>query len=102
MIYLDNNATTALLPGVLDAMLPHLTERFGNPSSKHPLGGDARAAIEEARHIVASFVRASPGEIFFTSGGTESVSFKLYLPRENSVGDAARHQSAADPSELDP
>jgi len=77
MIYLDNNATAALLPGVLDSMLPYFTESFGNPSSKHPAGLEVRTAIEKARHIVASFVRATPGEIFFTSGGTESVCLAL-------------------------
>lgn len=100
MIYLDNNATTALLPGVLDAMLPYLTERFGNPSSKHPLGNDARAAIENARHLVASFVRATPSEIFFTSGGTESVGLAfqcaLAVGNRTLIVSAAEHSSVLD------
>jgi len=100
MIYLDNNATTALLPGVLDAMLPYLTERFGNPSSKHPAGGEARVALEKARHVVASFVQASPGEIFFTSGGTESINlaFQCALATHNRTVliSATEHSSVVD------
>jgi cysteine desulfurase len=73
VIYLDCNATSPLLAGVLEAMLPFLSGRFGNPSSKHPIGSEARTAVERARHIVASFLRALPSELYFTSGGTESV-----------------------------
>ncbi len=71
-VYLDNAATTPLDPRVLDAMLPHLGTRRGNPSSLHALGNFARDALEEARESVASLVGASPEEILFTSGGTES------------------------------
>jgi cysteine desulfurase len=72
LIYLDHNATTPVAPEVLDAMLPYLTEQFGNPSSDHPLGRRARQAIDEARGQVASLIGAEPDEIVFTSGGTES------------------------------
>src|SRR3712207_5027656 len=71
-VYLDNAATTPLDPRVLDAMLPHMGASRGNPSSLHALGTIAREALEEARSSVADLVRASPGEIVFTSGGTEA------------------------------
>lgn len=71
-IYLDFNATTPLAREVLDAMLPFLRTEFGNPSSSHPYGRRARAAIDRARAEVASLVGAEPDEIVFTSGGTES------------------------------
>ena len=71
-IYFDNAATTALDKEVLDAMLPYLTEKFGNPSSIYSYGRETRLAIESARKSVAKLLNANPGEIFFTSGGTES------------------------------
>ena len=71
-IYLDNAATTALDKEVLEAMLPYLTTYFGNPSSIYSYGRESRLAIENARKTVARILNANPGEIFFTSGGTES------------------------------
>jgi len=71
-VYLDNAATTPLDPRVLEAMLPHLGANRGNPSSIHARGTAARDAIEEARASVAALVGASPGEVFFTAGGTEA------------------------------
>jgi cysteine desulfurase len=71
-IYLDNAATTSLDPQVLDAMMPYLTEKFGNPSSIYSYGREGRLAIETARKSVAKILKAHPAEIFFTSGGTES------------------------------
>ncbi len=71
-IYFDNAATTALEPEVLNAMMPYLTEKFGNPSSIYSYGRETRMAIENARKSVAKILNAKPGEIFFTSGGTES------------------------------
>ncbi|MBI1194158.1 MAG: aminotransferase class V-fold PLP-dependent enzyme [Bacteroidetes bacterium] len=71
-IYLDNAATTALDPRVLDAMMPYMTQRYGNPSSIHAFGRETRAAIERARKTIADCLHASMGELFFTSGGTES------------------------------
>ncbi|GAB4013494.1 cysteine desulfurase family protein [Spirosoma migulaei] len=71
-IYLDNAATTRLDPNVLEAMLPLMTEHFGNPSSIHSHGRAVRTAIEKARKTVASLLNTSPAEIFFTSGGTEA------------------------------
>lgn len=72
MIYLDNNATTQLAPVVREAMLPFLDASYGNPSSAHVAGRDARRSIEEARKSVAALLGADPTEIAFTSGGTES------------------------------
>ena len=72
LIYLDFNATTPILPEVLEAMLPYLRDGFGNPSSDHPKGTRARDAIELARRQVASLIGASPPEIIFTSCATES------------------------------
>lgn len=71
-IYFDNAATTPLDPEVLDAMMPYLTEKFGNPSSIYSYGRESRLAIETARKTVAKILNAHPAEIFFTSGGTES------------------------------
>jgi cysteine desulfurase len=77
-IYLDHNASTPILPEVLDAMLPYLREEFGNPSSRHAYGRAARDAVERAREAVASFIGADPSEIVFTSGGTESNNLAIF------------------------
>lgn len=71
-VYLDYAATTPLRSEVLEAMMPLLKERFGNPSSSHGLGLEAREALEEARAEVARLIGAEPDEILFTSGGTEA------------------------------
>lgn len=71
-IYLDNAATTPIDPAVLEVMMPYLTDFFGNPSSIHSHGRKVKSAIENARKTVASVLNTSPGEIFFTSGGTEA------------------------------
>ncbi|MBS1915966.1 MAG: cysteine desulfurase [Bacteroidetes bacterium] len=71
-IYFDNAATTSLDPRVLEAMMPYLTEKFGNPSSIYSYGRETKLAIETARKSVAKILNAHPAEIFFTSGGTES------------------------------
>jgi cysteine desulfurase len=71
-IYFDNAATTPLDKDVLDAMLPYFTTHYGNPSSIYSYGRETRMAIETARKQVARILNAHPGEIFFTSGGTES------------------------------
>jgi cysteine desulfurase len=72
VIYLDHNATTPVDPRVFAAMEPFLRESFGNPSSVHRVGREARRAVEEARDSVAELLGAGPEEIVFTSGGTES------------------------------
>ncbi len=71
-IYFDNAATTNLDAEVLDAMMPYLTEKYGNPSSIYSYGRETKMAIENARKSVARILGCKPGEIFFTSGGTES------------------------------
>ncbi|HVF29842.1 MAG TPA: aminotransferase class V-fold PLP-dependent enzyme [Pyrinomonadaceae bacterium] len=77
MIYLDNNATTKIAPEVLDAMLPFLEDRFGNPSSAYAVGRSVRAIIDTARQSVADLLRVQPSEIVFTSGGTESDNWSI-------------------------
>ena len=72
MVYLDYNATTPIAPEVAAAMMPYLSGHFGNPSSGHALGQDAKAAVENARKQVASIIGCAPDEIVFTSGGSES------------------------------
>jgi cysteine desulfurase len=71
-IYLDNNATTRLHPEVLEEMLPYFRDHYGNPSSIHWFGQEARRGMDRARERVADFIGASAGEIVFTSGGTEA------------------------------
>jgi len=71
-VYLDHNATTQVHPDVLEAMLPYFSEHYGNASSVHAFGQEARAAVEDARAQVAAFLNASPAEIILTGGGTEA------------------------------
>ena len=78
VIYMDNNATTRVAPQVLDAMLPYFTEYYGNPSSMHTFGGEVGNKIKEAREKVAGLLGATPGEIIFTSCGTESDSTAIH------------------------
>ena len=77
-IYFDYNATTPLDPAVREAMLPYLGEVFGNPSSVHHVGRRARAILDEARDRVAKVWRCQPGEVVFTSGGTESNNLAIF------------------------
>ena len=71
-IYLDHNATTPVLPEVLEAMLPYLGGVYGNASSIHHFGQQARGGVERAREQVARFLNCRPSEVVFTSGGTEA------------------------------
>src|SRR6476620_3941984 len=70
--YLDHAATTPMHPETVEAMLPFLTERFGNPSGSHAVSREARKALDEARDTVAACLGARPAEIVFTGGGTEA------------------------------
>ena len=72
IIYLDNAATSKVSKAALDAMLPYLTEGFGNPSTIYSAGRDAKNAVESSRRIIANAIGAQPEEIYFTSGGTEA------------------------------
>ncbi len=76
-IYMDYAATTPVDPKVLDIMLPYFTDNFGNPSSLHGFGQDAKYAVESARKIIAASIGADPEEIVFTSGGSESDNFAI-------------------------
>src|SRR5437588_12673482 len=71
-VYLDHSATTPVDPRVMEAMMPYLTGKFGNPSSVHFFGQEARAAIDQARRDVADLIGSRPNEIVFLSGGTEA------------------------------
>ena len=71
-VYLDNAATTPIDPEVVDAMMPYLTNKFGNASSIHFFGQETRAAVDKARQKVASLIKCRPAELIFTSGGTEA------------------------------
>ncbi len=92
-VYLDNSATTAVDPAVVEAMLPYLTGKFGNASSIHFFGQEARAAIDRARHQVADLINARPNEIIFTSGGTESnnLAVRGLIEARRNHGDAPQH-----------
>ncbi len=76
-VYLDNAATTPLRKEALDAMMPYFIDDFANPSSIHTLSRSPRAAVKEARALIAGTLNAEPSEIFFTSGGTESDNWAL-------------------------
>jgi len=105
-IYLDHNATTPLLPEVVEAMLPYLREHFGNPSSGHVYGQRAREAIEAARAQVASLIGAEPSEIVFTSGGTEANNLAIrgaaaaLRAKKHVVTSVIEHPATANPCRL--
>lgn len=77
-IYLDNNATSPMLPAVWEAMLPYLCEQPGNPASSHSFGRAARRALEDARERIAGLLDASPSEVVFTSGATEANNLAIF------------------------
>ncbi len=89
-IYLDNNATTRVAPEVLEAMLPFYGEVFGNPSSVHGYGQEAKEALDLAREQVADLLNSEPNEIVFTAGGTESDNLAIRGVMEAAPG-TARH-----------
>lgn len=79
-IYLDHAATTPVRPEVLEAMEPYYGSRFGNPSSMHRWGREARVALDAARERLARCLGAEPDEVCFTSGGTEGDNFAILAP----------------------
>ena len=107
VIYLDHNATTPIATEVAEAMWPYLTSHFGNPSSDHPYGRAARAAVDLAREQVAALIGAHPDEITFTSGGTEANNLAIRgaaatLPagRHHLVTSAVEHPATTEPVRL--
>jgi cysteine desulfurase len=95
-VYLDNNATTPILPEVFEAMRPYFGERFGNASSIHGHGQDARAAVENARESVATLLGCHASEIVFTSGGTEADNlaiFGLVTPGDHLITSSIEHDA---------
>ncbi len=103
-IYLDYNATTPVDPGVARAMMPYLTEKFGNPSSSHSYGLETRRAVEVARQQVAQLIGAEPHEILFTSGGSESNNMVIkglagLRGRGHVVSTAVEHPATLEPCE---
>ena len=78
LVYLDNNATTAVAPEVIAAMEPYFTTKWGNPSSMHRFGGQVMRDVEDARARIAALIHAEPSEIVFTSCGTESNNMAIY------------------------
>ena len=100
-IYLDNNATTPVLPAVWEAMRPYLTDVYGNPASAHGVGRRARRALEDARERTAALLGAHPDEVVFTSGATEANNLALFglagtLPGRL-ISSPIEHPSVAEP-----
>src|SRR5882672_10321163 len=94
-VYLDHNATTPVLPEVVDRMTAALRDEFGNPSSVHHFGQQAKAALDEARTEVASLLGGDPSEVVFTSGGTESDNFAIRGTAEALESTGRRHLIAS-------
>jgi cysteine desulfurase len=95
-VYLDNNATTPILPEVFEAMRPYFGERFGNASSIHGHGQDARAAVENARESVATLLGCHASEIVFTSGGTEADNLAIFgvvAPGDHLITSSIEHDA---------
>jgi cysteine desulfurase len=105
-IYLDHNATTPVDPEVVEAMLPFLGERFGNASSVHSFGREAKVALERARESIAKFINCDQSELYFTSGGTESdniavlgTAYHLRDRKNHLVIGATEHHAVLEPAE---
>lgn len=100
-IYLDNNATTPLLPAVWDSMRPYLTEAFGNPASAHAVGRRARRALEDAREAIAAHLGAEADEVILTSGATEANNLAVFGlcgdPPGHLLASPIEHPSVAEP-----
>src|SRR5687767_1714411 len=99
LVYLDNNATTKPAPEVVEAILPYLTEWYGNPSSVHRFGQRSRQAIDEARGKVAALIGCAESEVLFTGGGTEAVNTAIRslaltrLPRKKVITTTVEHSA---------
>jgi cysteine desulfurase len=99
MIYLDYNATTSVLPEVLEAMMPYFTSEWGNPSSTYKFGSKLKAVIETARQQAAELIGAQPRDVIFTSCGTESnnaaiqAALKANPAKKHIVTSAVEHSS---------
>jgi cysteine desulfurase len=104
-IYLDHNASTPVEPEVVDAMLPYLNDGFGNASSAHSFGRDAKVALEQARETIAGIINCQPSELYFTSGGTESDNIAVlgaayqYPRKKHLVIGASEHHAVLEPAE---
>jgi cysteine desulfurase len=100
-IYLDNNATTPMVPAVWEAMRPYLSDTYGNPASAHRAGRRARQVLEDARERVAALLGAQPDEVVFTSGGTEANNLALFGlagdPPGHIIASPVEHPSVAEP-----
>src|SRR5271165_4150799 len=100
-IYLDNNATTPLLPSVWEAMRPYMTQVYGNPASAHHAGRKARQALENAREQIANLLDAFPDEVLFTSGATEANNLALFglshEPPGHLIASPIEHPSVVEP-----
>src|SRR5438093_13313565 len=94
-VYFDYNATTPLAPGVVDAVIAATRDLFGNPSSVHYYGQQAKAALDEARSAVAALIGAEPSEVVFTAGGTESDNFAIRGAAETLEQTGRRHLIAS-------
>src|SRR2546423_7176240 len=106
MIYLDHNATTPMCDAARAAMLPYLTQHFGNPSSIHAAGREGRAAIDDARDKLAALIGAKPHELIFTSGATESCNLGVLglargcsSPGGHVISNKAEHHAVLHPLE---
>jgi cysteine desulfurase len=100
-VYLDNNATTPVIPAVLEAMEPYFRDQFGNASSIHHHGQQTRAAVERARESVAGLLGCRPAEVVFTSGGTEADNlaiFGLVAPGDHVITSAIEHHAVLNAS----
>ena len=91
MLYLDNAATTPLLPEVRKVMINYMVDNFGNPSSIYKIGRMNKIAVEEARKSIAETIGACPDDIFFTSGGTESDNWVLESAAESATESDSAH-----------
>ena len=105
-IYLDHNATTPVESQVIDAMMPFLTDKFGNGSSVHSYGREAKVALENARETIASIINCEPSELYFTSGGTESDNISILGSAKQLKGHknhiivgATEHHAVLEPAE---